>query len=449
MPRAGTGEIDSAAWEAVRADAFRRLTEALVPDECGEPCGTVASATQDESHYRNVWTRDNVAPMLYFLHDESHIVRSFLEALMRRQSRSPRTLGLVPIGFSPQFDLIDYGGEGAIGAVYSIDSTLWFLILVGLYVETTGDLDWLASNRWHFEAALGLMLAPRFDPLPLFAAPESVTEIDRPADLHGYPLQLQVLASLALRWSKRMLERLGEADRARECEAEAQALVSWINRWYWLDRELIEERLGLPTEIHGLGNPNPFNLDYRQIRRHVEWLGTGGFLAGTVRSRHLSTRLWSFPNCLAAISGIVSEKRAWALAQLYHGRAAELLGEMPLAVCWPDLRGSQYQIVMDSDPRGRPGLFHNGSYWPNLLWAFVPLCLQAGARDLAAHALAKAARHLPASWGEYYDRHGRLGKGARSHQTWSIAGFLLAEREFHAPPGGACWQLRLMPPGGW
>lgn len=435
--------------ERLRAEAVALLMRAIVHDERGEPCGTVASTGDLESHYRNVWTRDNVAPMLYFMEDEPRLVRSFLEALMRRQSVDRRTLGLIPIGFSPQFNHTDLGGEEAIGAIYSIDSTLWFLILLGLHVETTRDLEWLQTHRRHVKTALGLLLSPRFDPLPLLAAPESVTEIDRPAGLHGYPLQLQVLLFLALRWSARLLRALDEPDQATVCDAEAEAIQSWINRWYWLDPDLLAERGDLPMEQYGAGNPNPFNLDYGRIRQATSWLKEGGFLAGTLRARHLDTRFWAFPNCLAAMSGIVSASRATAIMYLIRDRAPDLLGQMPLAVCWPELRGSRYQILMDSDPRGRPGVFHNGAYWPNILWAFVPTALLAGQRDLAENALELAARRLSPEWGEYYDRRGRIGKAARRHQTWSIAGFLLADRALGARPGIDGWQVRLTPREGW
>ncbi|HEY9857285.1 MAG TPA: glycoside hydrolase 100 family protein [Stenomitos sp.] len=430
-------------------EARKLLTAAIVLDEHGEPCGTVASTRDAETHYQNVWTRDNVAPMLYFLQQDPGIVRGFLAALSRRQSTDRRTRGLIPIGFSPQFNRTDFGGEESIGGIYSIDSTLWFLILLGLYVEVTEDHQWLVRQQGALRSALDLVLAPRFDPLPLMGAPESVTEIDRPAGLHGYPLQLQVLACLALRWSARLLLALDKGEDAQLCAREADEIASWINRWFWLDRELLRQRAELPSERHGAGNPNPFNLDYRRVRRRASWLGEGGFLAGTLRARHVDTRFWSLPNCLAAVSGVVSESRATAIVRLIAEHQASLMGEMPMAVCWPELRGSSYQIVMDSDPRGRPGVFHNGAHWPNILWAFAPAALKAGQRQLAQDALELAAHGISPTWGEYYDRQGRLGRGARQHQTWSIAGFLLAGRTLEAPHLDRVWPVCLMPRKGW
>jgi len=436
--------------EELRSVAVRLLTEALVFDERGEPCGVVASAADTASHYGNVWTRDNVAPMLHFLRHDPPKVARFLEALLRRQSQSRRTAGLIPIGFAPRSERIDYGGEEAIGAIHSVDSTLWFLVLLGLYVETTGDVAWLRQHRAGFKAALDLVLAPRFDPLPLVAAPESTTEIDRPSGLHGYPLQLQVLAALALRWGARLLGRLGRrAEEAQFCRAEAEAIGSWVNRWYWLDRATLAERLALGTESHGPGNPNPFNLDYARLGGQTAVLRETGYLAGTLRAGHIDGRFWSFANCLAAASGILPEARAAAVVKTVRANRHQLLGRMPLAVCWPHLDGVEYEIVMNSDPRGRPGHFHNGAHWPNILWILTAAALGAGDAALAREALDLAAAGLPPHWAEYYDRRGVPGNGTRLRQSWSIAGFLVARDALAAPDDRPYWQIRLQPAGGW
>lgn len=436
--------------QPIREEAAALLYEALALDERGEPCGVVASMTDSASHYANVWTRDNVAPMLYFLRHDPTKVRLFLDALLRRQSKARRTAGLIPIGFSPRFEHVDFGGEEAIGAIHSIDSTLWFLILLGLYVETSQDVAWLTTNRPGLEAALHLLLAPRFDPLPLIAAPESTTEIDRPSGLHGYPLQLQVLAALALRWSARLLTTLdGPTDEARFCQTEAEAIESWVNRWYWLDEDVVAERSLLPAEPHGPGNPNPFNLNYSRPGEITAVLRESGYLAGTLRAGHFDNRFWSFANCLAATAGTIPEGRARRILETIRRNRKLLLGRMPLTVCWPPLEGAEYDIVMSADPRARPGHYHNGAFWPNILWVFVPAALDTGEEDLATEAVAMAAARLPPDWGEFYDRNGDLGAGARTRQSWSIAGLLVALETIGARPGEPFWQARLRPEGGW
>ncbi len=435
---------------AVRDQAIELLFGALARDERGEPCGTIACQDDPTSHYANVWTRDNVGPMLFFLRYDPSIVGLFLDALIRRQSRLRRTYGLMPIGFSPRYDAVDYGGEEAIGAVHSVDSTLWFVILVGLFVETTQDLDWLRARREALEAALGLLVAPRFDPLPLMAAPESVTEIDRPAGLYGYPLQLQVLLALALRWAARLLDYLeAGSEIGAWCRLEAEALQSWINRWYWIDRQTVDDRELLAPEGHGKDNPNPFNIDYSRLRPAIATLPPGcGYLGGTLRTRHLDTRLWPFPNLLAAVSGILSEPRIEALMGGIAARWEDLIGCMPVTVCWPSLTGPNYEIWMDGDARARPGSYHNGGHWPYILWSFVAACLASGRGELATRALAVASSGLPPFWAEFYDSEGHPGLNARTRQTWSIAGYLVADEALRSGIE-AFWQVRLVPQGGW
>eukprot|EP00897_Mesotaenium_endlicherianum_P001505 jgi/Mesen1/1382/ME000013S00875 len=77
-----------------------------------------------------------------------------------------------------------------------------------------------------------------------------------------------------------------------------------------------------------------------------------------------------------------------------------------------------------------PWSYHNGGSWPVLLWQFTAACIKMGRPELAERAIAVAEKRLMKDrWPEYYDTiAGRLiGKQARLHQTWSIAGFLAAK----------------------
>ncbi|MBU6427581.1 MAG: hypothetical protein KGR26_01085, partial [Cyanobacteria bacterium REEB65] len=228
----------------------------------------------------------------------------------------------------------------------------------------------------------------------------------------------------------------------------AEGTESWIHRWYWLDREIVQERVGLPGEGHGAGNPNPFNLDYSRILPAMAGLpADSGFLSGTLRTRHLDCRLWPFPNCLAATTGILKSSRSAAFLKGIEERWQNLVGSMPIAVCWPGLAGTDYEVVMDGDTRARPGSYHNGAHWPNILWTLVCACLANGRDDLARRALSTAETGLPEHWGEYYDASGTLGAHARTRQTWTIAGYLVADDALRVGIG-EFWQTRLIPPGG-
>ena len=64
------------------------------------------------------------------------------------------------------------------------------------------------------------------------------------------------------------------------------------------------------------------------------------------------------------------------------------------------------------------------------MWLLAAACVRTGAFDVLERALDElGARLCNDNWPEYYDgRYGRLvGREARVLQTWSIAGFLVAE----------------------
>jgi glycogen debranching enzyme len=82
------------------------------------------------------------------------------------------------------------------------------------------------------------------------------------------------------------------------------------------------------------------------------------------------------------------------------------------------------------DPKNRAWSYHNGGNWPSLIWLLAAACARTGASDILQRALDAIRSQLPDDeWPEYYDgRLGRLvGREARRLQTWSVAGYLVAE----------------------
>lgn len=71
-----------------------------------------------------------------------------------------------------------------------------------------------------------------------------------------------------------------------------------------------------------------------------------------------------------------------------------------------------------------------------LLWLLTAACIKTGRPQIARRAIDLAeSRLLKDSWPEYYDgKLGRyIGKQARKHQTWSIAGYLVAKMLLEDP----------------
>jgi glycogen debranching enzyme len=115
---------------------------------------------------------------------------------------------------------------------------------------------------------------------------------------------------------------------------------------------------------------------------------------------------------------------------LIEQRWDDLVGKMPMKICFPAVEGLEWKILTGCDPKNVPWSYHNGGNWPVLLWPLVAAALKTGRSHIARIAIELAEKRLRQDlWPEYYDgKNGRLvGKQARKYQTWTIAGFLLAK----------------------
>ena len=116
---------------------------------------------------------------------------------------------------------------------------------------------------------------------------------------------------------------------------------------------------------------------------------------------------------------------------LIEQRFSDLVGHMPLKICFPAVEGRAWRIQTGSDPKNVPWSYHNGGNWPVLIWLLAAAAQKTGREALAHKALEIAEKRLDEEeWPEYYDgKNGRLiGKEARKYQTWTIAGYLLANK---------------------
>jgi glycogen debranching enzyme len=114
---------------------------------------------------------------------------------------------------------------------------------------------------------------------------------------------------------------------------------------------------------------------------------------------------------------------------LIEQRWHDLIGYMPLKICFPTVEDLEWRILTGCDPKNVPWSYHNGGNWPVLLWTFAAAAQKIGRPELGWRAVELAERRLSEDeWPEYYDgRNGRLvGKASRKYQTWTIAGYLLA-----------------------
>ncbi|KAE9615926.1 putative beta-fructofuranosidase [Lupinus albus] len=425
----------------VEKEAWKLLQEALVT-YCDTPVGTVAandSASQQQQqqqqqplNYDQVFIRDFVPSALAFLLKGEHeIVKNFLLRTLQLQSwektvdcHSPGQ-GLMPASFKVETVKVDDEdkevldpdfGESAIGRVAPVDSGLWWIILLRAYGKITGDysLQERVDVQTGLKMILNLCLTDGFDMFPSILVTDGSCMIDRRMGIHGHPLEIQALFYSALRCSRELLVVDEKSETLfGEVITRLSALSFHIREYYWLDMK-------------------KFNIYPEQIPMWLmDWIPEdGGYFIGNLQPAHMDFRFFMLGNLWSIVSSLGTPRQNEAILNVIETKWDDLVGNMPMKICYPALEHEEWRIITGSDPKNTPWSYHNGGSWPALLWQFTLACMKMGRTELAQKAVTLAEQRLPRdSWPEYYDtRAGRfIGKQARFYQTWTLAGFLASK----------------------
>jgi hypothetical protein len=274
---------------------------------------------------------------------------------------------------------------------------------------------------------------------PTLLVPDGACMIDRRMGIYGHPLEIQVLFYAALRAAREMLICQGNQDIVAAIDKRLPLLCAHIRHHYWIDINRLNAIYRFKSEEYGKGAVNLFNIYVDSLPYYEldKWLPRrGGYLAGNVGPSQLDTRFFAVGNLMAVISDLASEEQSQAIMTLIDERWEDLVGDMPMKICFPALENEEYKIVTGCDPKNIPWSYHNAGSWPVLMWMLAAAAVKTHKGGLARKAVEIAkARLSEDEWPEYYDgKKGRLiGKQARKYQTWTIAGFLLAKELMDNP----------------
>ncbi|KAJ6322255.1 hypothetical protein OIU77_012182 [Salix suchowensis] len=376
-------------------------------------------------------------------------------------------------------------GESAIGRVAPVDSGLWWIILLRAYGKITGDhaLQERVDVQTGIRLGLNLCLSDGFDMFPTLLVTDGSCMIDRRMGIHGHPLEIQVDTyhtdqgpDMFCHHTSEKFSRAFKLLEKKECsDSEASAysfcalfysalrcaremlivndetknLVATINNrlsalsfhireYYWVDMKKINEIYRYNTEEYSTNAVNKFNIYPDQIPSWlVDWIPEeGGYLIGNLQPAHMDFRFFTLGNLWAVISSLGTSKQNKGILNLIEAKWDDLIGHMPLKICYPALEYEEWRIITGSDPKNTPWSYHNGGSWPTLLWQFTLACIKMGKPELAQKAVALAEKRLSMDqWPEYYDtRSGRfVGKQSRLFQTWTISGFLASKMLLENP----------------
>ncbi|MGF1496477.1 MAG: glycoside hydrolase 100 family protein [Elainellaceae cyanobacterium] len=434
-------ELTSDAWRLLQSSVFYYR---------GEPVGTVAACDPgvEALNYDQCFVRDFVPAALAFLTEgQADIVRTFLIETLNLQSSDKQMdcfnagQGLMPASFKvetrngEQYLTADFG-EHAIGRVTPVDSCFWWLILLRAYVKATGDYD--LAHRPEFQNGilliLKLCLADRFDMYPTLLVPDASFMIDRRMGVAGHPLEIQALFYAALRAARELLLPTckRQAVYMQVINQRLSTLRAHIREYYWLDLKRLNDIYRYRGEEFGIAAINKFNVYPDTIPLWLtEWMPErGGYLAGNLGPAQIDFRFFGLGNLMAIICSLASEQESQSIMDLIEQRWTDLIGYMPMKICFPAVEDVEWKILTGCDPKNVPWSYHNGGNWPVLLWLLVAVAIKTGRPEVGNRAIAIAEQRLGRDeWPEYYDgRNGRLvGKASRRYQTWTIAALLLAK----------------------
>ncbi|ONI04223.1 hypothetical protein PRUPE_6G309800 [Prunus persica] len=451
-------------YSDIEKDAWKLLRDSVVT-YCGTPVGTVAANDPGDKqtlNYDQVFIRDFVPSALAFLlKGEGEIVKNFLLHTLQLQSwektvdcYSPGQ-GLMPASFKVRTVPLDGNkyeevldpdfGESAIGRVAPVDSGLWWIILLRAYGKITGDyaLQERVDVQTGLKMILNLCLTDGFDMFPSLLVTDGSCMIDRRMGIHGHPLEIQALFYSALRCSREMLAlNDGSNILVRAINNRLSALSFHIREYYWVDMKKINEIYRYKTEEYSTEATNKFNIYPEQIPLWLmDWIPEeGGYFIGNLQPAHMDFRFFTLGNLWSIVSSLGTPKQNDSVLNLIEAKWDDLVGHMPLKICYPALEFEEWRIITGSDPKNTPWSYHNSGSWPTLLWQFTLACLKMGRIDLAQKAADLAEKRLRSDrWPEYYDtRTGKfIGKQSRLYQTWTIAGYLTTKMLLENPEKAA------------
>lgn len=416
----------------------------------GLPAGTVAALDTStvRANYEQCFVRDFVPSALCFLFAGRYdIVASFLrivldiriqQKVMEGHERAP---GLMPASFRIEHEdgrdrIIADFGERAIGRVAPVDSAMWWIILLHLYTEVSADRSLVEDPGIQdgIHQILKLYLRESFETSPSMLVPDGAFMVDRRMGVYGHPLEIQSLFFGTLLCTWKLLPATPENAAIRaQVKKRMQTLRSYIRIYYWLDVGRLNEIHRYKGEEFGVEAKNLFNIYPETIPDWMDgWLQPDtGFFIGNLGPGRIDFRYFSMGNLLAIIFGLATEQQARDIMTLHEQHWDELVGEMPMKICYPAMSGHEWALATGSDPKNAPWSYHNGGSWPALLWAFTAACVRTGRQDLGQRILDSTGERLQAdNWPEYYDgkRGSLIGRRANLQQVWSATSILVSDQ---------------------
>ena len=187
--------------------------------------------------------------------------------------------------------------------------------------------------------------------------------------VYGYPIEIQALFFMALRCALLLLKQDDQGKEFIErIVKRLHALSYHMRSYFWLDMKQLNDIYRYKTEEYSHTAVNKFNVIPDSIPEWIfDFMPTyGGYFIGNVSPARMDFRWFCLGNCVAILSSLATPEQSTAIMDLIESRWEELVGDMPLKVCYPAIEGHEWRIVTGCDPKNTRWSYHNGGSWPGM-----------------------------------------------------------------------------------
>lgn len=371
------------------------------------PHGFVASPAFD--HYAVIWARDALISSLGAVRSGDPELIAAAAATLDTLAGRMSPLGQVPAVVAPARNVWDFA-EGGV-----VDATAWLPIVVGEWLDATGDRD-RARTWWGAVArCLGWLAHQDVTGTGLLSVAPSTDWMDAALTRSGRTLHINALHAWAVRAASVLADALGEA-----FEPPIPDVGRRVDAWFWPDPDV---------EVSGL-------FDHGFM--HAALVEQYAALATRPRDHYVSHIVHAafidvidvLANCVTVLAGVASP-----------GRAATVLRALaPAADPWPSRtlphpieRGDRGGMLLESvddviDPRWRnsPGRYHNGAAWPFVGGFHAAAAATALGHDAGVRILERVAGANELGGWRFSEWIGANGPDGAPNQTWNAGTYLYA-----------------------
>lgn len=172
---------------------------------------------------------------------------------------------------------------------------------------------------------------------------------------------------MALRCALQLLKQDAEGKEFMErIVKRLHALSYHMRSYFWLDLKQLNDVYRFKTEEYSHTAVNKFNVIPDSL---PDWIFDfmpphGGYFVGNVSPARMDFRWFCLGNCIAILSCLATPEQSVAIMDLIESRWQELIGEMPVKVCYPAIESHEWRLVTGCDPKNTRWSYHNGGSWP-------------------------------------------------------------------------------------